>query len=136
MRMPPWEGSYSVHEQQRGSDGFGSDTKKGSGSNGHTDSASPAKRRRLRQRTEDLLEGRSPSEGHELGSGTVSPARRVAAVPNYTLGGRGDSFGRRAGMPPPRELDYETQLSDGFAVGLSHSNSHVFATRCDSGPLV
>ena len=131
MRMPPWEGAYSLRKQQRVFDGTTGDTGQGSSSNGHTDSASSAKRQRRLQRTEGMPEGSSASERHLLRPGTVQPGQRIAALPpGYTIGGPGDCFGRLAGMPPPQELDYETELSDGFAIGFSHYNSHVFATRC------
>ena len=134
VRMPPWEGVYSGQKRQRGSHGASADRDNGSGSGSDEDDdreRGPKRQRRLQRK--ETLQGNSTALGRcwsRFGSGPPS-SRRVMALPyGGSTTGNGDCVGLLADMPAPRELDYDTELSKGFAIGLSHYNSHVFATRC------
>jgi hypothetical protein len=145
-QLHPWESIYRGKEklpegwgQRRSSDGDGGDHADGGsggdrGADRHFSSKSGGK---CQQGSAGSVAGSLASERYWMRSSNISPSRRVMALPyELTATGQGGCNGRLAGIPAPRYLDYDTELSGGFAVGLSHYNSHVFATRCDDGLLL
>ena len=144
--LPPWEDAQlgkghrrGSHGQRRGSGDSGNGSAGEGGDDGGADGPSGSgggnKRQRKLPRTKHLRDDSSASERRSLRSGKALPSRRVMALPcGCTTSEHSDCRECPAGMPPPRELDYEGDLpSGGFLLGWSHYNSPVFATRCESG---
>ena len=139
--LPPWRGVYPSashrplgkrrHRESGGDrgDAEGSDSDGSGGPAAHT-------RRAKRQRGAPPALG---SDGGGLAShrrehrpGTLRPRQRVMALPSGCFdSGHGSCPGRSAGMPSPRELDYDTELTAGFCLGVSHYRSPVWATGCE-----
>jgi hypothetical protein len=141
--LPPWRGAYPARRQrqlgaaQGQATGGGDDGQDGGddGVDGPTGGRRSAKRRRGAPPDEDPRDDDSASHERRLRSGTILPSRRVMALPDGCIdNGRSSCCGLPGGMPP-RELDYGSELSGGFVLGMSHFQSPVCATRCDSPRL-
>ena len=144
--LPPWVGVYPPARQRplgtarrRGLGGASDDGEDGDSEDsdgdvaeGLSDSGGGVKRRRHALPAEDSRGSGSASQGRQLRSGKILPVRRVMPLPcASTDRGHSSCRGHPAKMPPPRELDYDSELSGGVALGFSHYNSPVYATRCD-----
>ncbi len=143
--QPPWESAYPSDGQRRGKqeqrpgcsgasggecDGEGERKDSVDGTVKVGDGRS-TKRQRRQPPTADVQDGGATRTGPALPACTSPPSRSATAPPVVsTTGGQGGVQSSPAGMPQPRELDYERDLgSGGFALRVGRYNSRVFATR-------